>query len=142
MFPKNRINIIYRFLSLICYIVTIYIINSNRTLLLLLLVYCFFALSEKSFRNIELIIATISILWISHLLNSYLLLKIMLVIDYSLYFLDSSYNIQENEKSVFNEHDYIRFKKNNKKKKKGSNNITTAYILVHLIVLFLIIMVG
>ena len=73
MFPKNRINIIYRLLCLISFIIVIWLINSQTTLIVIFIVYIFFALSERSFRNIELIIITGICLWISYLLENYLL---------------------------------------------------------------------
>ncbi len=140
MFPKNRINIIFRLLCLISYAIVILTINSVKTLIILSIVYCFFALGEKSFRNIELIILSIVLLWISHLLNNYLLFRIILAIDYIFYYLDAGYYVREEEKIVVSEKDYIRFKNTNKKK--GSNNIVAIYLTVHLALLFLAIMVG
>ena len=141
MFPKNKINIVFRLLCLISYITVILTVNSISTLMIITVAFCFFALGEKSFRNIVLIIMTIIILWLSYLLNSYLLFRIMLLIDYSCYFLDTSYYFVENEKVVLSENDYIRFN-NKKKKKKGSSNIAAIYLTVHLVILFLAIMVG
>jgi hypothetical protein len=60
-----------------------------------------------------------------------------LIIDYSFYFLDTSYYRQEDE--VVDTKNYLRFKKN---KKKGSNNITAVYLTVHLGLLFVAIVVG
>lgn len=140
MFPKNRINIIYRLLCLISYIVVVYVADSLRTLLVLFLAYCFLALCEKSFRNIEFIIITILALGICYLLKNYILFKIILIIIYSFYFLDTSYYIEEKEIRI-SEKDYIRFK-NKKNKKKGSSNITAFYLTLHLVILFLAIMVG
>ena len=140
MFPKNRINIICRLLCLISYIVVILLINSPTTLIVLFLLYCFFGLCEKSFRNIEFIVLTIIIWGLCYLLKNYLLLKIMLIISYSFYFLDTSYYVVEVEEVKVTEKDYIRFKK--RKKKKGSNDIIAVYLTVHLVLLFLAIMVG
>ena len=77
MFPKNRINIIYRLLCLISFIIVIWLINSQTTLIVIFIVYIFFALSERSFRNIELIIITGICLWISYLLENYLLFQLL-----------------------------------------------------------------
>ncbi len=140
MFPKNKINLLYRLLCLVCYIGVIIAVNSTTTLIVLIVVYGLFALSERSFRNIELIILTLFILWISYLLGNYLFLKITLIIDYIIYFLDTSYYEIDEELKV-SEKDYIRFK-NNKKKKKGSNDILAVYITVHLVILFVAIVVG
>lgn len=137
MFPKNRVNIFYRVLCLISFIAVIVFINSIKTLQILFLVYCFFALSEKSFRNIEMIIISIVVFLICYLLNNYIAMKIMLSLDYIIYFLDTSYYVEE--EITISEKEYIRFKK---KKKKGSNNILAVYLTVHLVVLFLAILVG
>ena len=140
MFPKNKINILYRILCLICYVGVILVINNIRTLVVLYVAFIVFALNERSFRNIELIIITGLTLWISTLIDSNIFFKILLLIDYALYFLDASYyNIEE--EATISENDYIRFK-NNKKKKKGSNNILALYLTLHLVILFVAIMVG
>ena len=99
------------------------------------------ALLEKSFRNIELIIISIILLWVSYLLKNYVLFRIILLIDYSFYFIDASYYIAE-ERSIVKENDYIRFKKVNKKNKKGLNNMLAMYLTVHLVVLLLVIVIG
>ncbi len=140
MFPKNKINIVFRLLCLISYVVVILMVNSASTLMILAAAFLFFAMGEKSFRNIELIVITAIILWICYLLNNYLLFRIMLLINYSCYFLDTSYYIDD-EKAVLSKKDYIRFN-NKKKKKKGSSNIVAVYLTVHLVILFLAIMVG
>ena len=141
MFPKNKINIVYRILCLICYSLVILLINNNASLIVLLILYCILALLEKSFRNIELIIISIILLWVSYLLKNYVLFRIILVIDYSFYFIDASYYIGE-ERSIVKENDYIRFKKVNKKNKKGLNNMLAMYLTVHLVVLLLVIVIG
>ena len=139
MFPKNKINIIYRLLCLLCYIGVILFINSTTTLIILFIFYIVLALSERSFRNIEFIIVSIIVLLLCYLLSNYWLFKIMLIIEYSFYYLDTSYYIETKE--VINEKDYIRFK-NNKKKKKGLNNIIAVYLTVHLVILFVAIVAG
>lgn len=138
MFPKKRINLLYRLLCLVSFIVVIILINSIKTLLILFLAFAIFALSEKSFRNIELIVISIVILGICYLLNNYIAFKIMMILDYSIYFIDTSYyEVSENKLS---DKEYIRFTKN--KKKKGSSNVLALYLTVHLVVLFLAILVG
>jgi hypothetical protein len=140
MFPKNKISFIYRLLCLVCYIGVILVLEDTTSLIALFIFYSILALSEKSFRNIEFIIVSIIFLLICYLLNNYWLFKIMLIIEYCFYFLDTSYYVVDEEISV-DEKDYIRFK-NNKKKKKGSNNLLTVYLTVHLVLLFVAIVVG
>ena len=144
MFPKNKINIIFRLLCLISYIIVIFVTNSARTLVIIGVIYALFALGEMSFRNIELIVISIVLLWISHLLDNYILFRIILLIDYCFYFLDTTYYYVEEKpiKKEFNEKNYIRFKNTREKKKKGSSNINAIYLTVHLVLLFLAIMVG
>lgn len=140
MFPKNRINIIYRFLCFISYAAVILLINKSITLFILLLAYFFLALSEQSFRNIEFVVVTLIILLLCYFINNYLLFKVMLVIDYCFYFLDTTYYIVEKETVKVSKNDYVRFVK--VKKKKGSNNITAVYLTVHLVLLLLAIVVA
>ena len=142
MFPKNRINIIYRLLCLICYIGVIIITKSNTTLIVLFIAYALFGLSEKCFRNIAFVFISLLILLMCYLLNNYLLLRIILLIEYIFYFIDTSYYYEEIEDTKISQKEYLRFIKLNKKKKKGSSNITALYLTVHLVVLFLAIMVG
>lgn len=139
MFPKNKIDIIYRLLCLISYITALFIVNSHITLIILGVIYAFFALCEKSFRNIEFIVITIIIFFICRLMDNYLLYKLMMIFDYCYYYLDTGYYIFNEEKIVVSKKEYIRFSKN---KKKGSNNLLAVYLTVHLGLLVIAIMVG
>ena len=141
MFPKNRINIIYRILCLLSFAVVIIMINSTITLSLLFFTYCILALSEKNFRNIEFVVVTFVLLLICYWLDNYILLKIMLLIDYAFYFLDTAYYIDDLEEVKISKKDYVRFV-NKKEKKKGTNNITAIYITLHLVLLVIAIVVG
>ena len=78
-------------------------------------------------------------LGIGYLFNYYLLFKIMLIIDYSCYFLD--YVSIKNTVKI-TEKEYIRFSKVKKKNKKGSSNSIAVYVTLHLVLLFITIMVG
>ncbi len=138
MFQKNKIYLIYRLLCLICFIAVILLVNSIKSLLVLFVFYCFFALTERSFKNIELIVISIVILALSYLFSGYMLFRIILVIDYLFYYLDTTYYDIDDEE--INEKELIRFKR--KEKKKGLNNMTALYITVHLVVLFIGIWVG
>ena len=137
MFPKNKVNLIYRLLCLISYLIVIAFVNSLVTTIILLVFFTILGICEKSFRDIEFIIISLAICGLCYLFNNYILLKIILIIDYSFYFLDTSYYRQEDE--VVDTKNYLRFKKN---KKKGSNNITAVYLTVHLGLLFFAIVVG
>ncbi len=137
MFPKNKVNLIYRLLCLISYLIVIAFVNSLVTTIILLVFFTILGICEKSFRDIEFIIISLAIWGLCYLFNNYILLKIILIIDYSFYFLDTSYYRQEDE--VVDTKNYLRFKKN---KKKGSNNITAVYLTVHLGLLFVAIVVG
>ncbi len=141
MFPKNKVNIIYRLLCLISYVVVLLMINSYMSQLILFIAFGVLAICERNFRNIELIVITVIILGICYLFNNYLLFRIMLSIDYAFYFLDSTYSYEKEEIKI-NKNEYVRFKKNSNGKKEGSNNITAVYLTVHLGILFLAIMVG
>ena len=138
MFPKNKVSIIYRLLCLVCYVGIILVTSSITTLVVLFIAYILFALSEKSFRNIEFVVITLVLLGISYLINGYWLFRIMLLIDYIVYFIDTSYYDTREIKTSKN--DYLRFK--SEKEKKGSTNITALYLTVHLVVLFLALLVG
>lgn len=139
MFNKKNISIIYRILCLVCYVVVILLVNSLNTLIALSLVYCFLGLWENKFRNIELIVITLFLLGIGYLFNFYILFKLMLIIDYIVYFLDYK-TVKESIKIT--EKEYIRFSKIKKKNKKGSSNSIAVYITLHLVILFITIMVG
>ena len=141
MFPRNKISIIYRLLCLISYIIVIIMTSSIKTLIVISIVFWFFASCEKSFRNIELIVLTIIFLLLSYSIGNYLLFRIILLIDYLFYFIGSGYYYEEKEVKKIDEKKYIRFQ-NNKKKKKGTGNITAIYLTVHLVLLFVAIMVG
>lgn len=138
MFKKENINIIYRILCLVCYTVVIFLVNSINTLIALTLFYILLGLLDNNFRSIEFIVITLFLLGIGYLFNYYLLFRIMLVIDYFIYFLN--YIPVKNIKKL-SKKEYIRFSKLNKNKK-GSSNTIAIYLTIHLIVLFIAIMVG
>lgn len=138
MFKKENINIIYRILCLVCYTVVIFLVNSINTLIALTLFYILLGLLDNNFRSIEFIVITLFLLGIGYLFNYYLLFRIMLVIDYFIYFFN--YIPVKNIKKL-SKKEYIRFSKLNKNKK-GSSNTIAIYLTIHLIVLFIAIMVG
>ncbi len=140
MFPRNKIDIFYRVLCLISYIIAIFIVNSLTTIIILAVIYAIFALCEKNFRNIELIVISVIIYIICSLLDNYLLFKIMLIINYCFYYLDTGY-YEVDEKVVVSKKDYIRFS-NGKKKKGSTNNLLAVYLTVHLGLLVIAILVG
>ena len=140
MFPKNKINLFYRILCLITFSIIIFMINSVTSLILLLIIFCILAFLEMSFRNIELVIITIAVLGLSSLLDFYGFFRVMLFLDYCFYFLDTSYYYEENTK--ISSKKYVRFSKINNKKDKEMNNMSAIYITVHLVLLFVIIVVG
>ncbi len=115
-------------------------INSIKSIIVLFIIFAVLALGEISYRNIVLIFLTILALGVCYLLGNYWLLKLFLIVDYCLYFLDTSYYITEKDEVIVDKRKYLRF--NNKKKEKGSSNTITIYITVHLVLLFLAIMVG
>ena len=140
MFPKNKINIIYRLLCLISFIVVILLVNSVKSLIILFVAFSFFALCERNFKNIELIVVTLVTLGLSYLLGGYLLFRILLIIDYAIYFLDMEYYEEDDEDDDISEEEYMRFEK--KKEGKVTNNINAIYLTVHLVILFIAILVG
>ena len=113
--------------------------KSTITLIVLLLIYCFLGLSEKSFRNIEFMVIGIVLLLFCYLLDNYLLLRIILSIDYIFYFLDTSYYFDDEDIEI-SQKDYVRFA--NKKKKKGSSDLSALYVTIHLVLLVIAIVVG
>ena len=139
MFPKNKINILYRLLCLLSFMAVIVFTKSTITLIVLLLIYCFLGLSEKSFRNIEFMVIGIILLLFCYLLDNYLLLRIILSIDYIFYFLDTSYYFDDEDIEI-SQKDYVRFA--NKKKKKGSSDLSALYVTIHLVLLVIAIVVG
>lgn len=138
MFNKKNVSIIYRVLCLICYVIVILLVDSVTTLMALTLVYCFLGLYDNDFRNIELIVITLFLLGIGYLFNYYLIFKIMLIIDYVIYFLNY---IPVKSIKKLSKKEYIRFSKLNKSEK-GYSNTIAVYLTVHLIVLFITILVG
>ena len=97
MFPKNKVNLIYRLLCLICFVAVIILLNSLKSIIVLFIAYCILALFERSFRNIELIIITLLLLGLSYLIGYYWIFRVILIIDYILYFLDTTYYEEEEE---------------------------------------------
>ena len=141
MFPKNKINIIYRLLCLVSYLIVILTINSLVSLIMLLVIYILFAIAEKNFRNIELVVVSVVLFLLCHSVNNYLLMKIMLLVDYGFYFLDTSYYVDEKDSISISQKEYVRFKEINEKKE-GTNNLIAIFVTIHLVLLVIAIMVG
>ena len=90
MFPRNKVDLIYRLLCLLAFIFVIVFINSLVTLFIIALVFLVFSITEKRFENYFLYILTLVLFLICMSINNYFLLKIILIIDYVHYYLNVS----------------------------------------------------
>ena len=141
MFPRNKVDLIYRLLCLLAFIFVIVFINSLVTLFIIALVFLVFSITEKRFENYFLYILTLVLFLICMSINNYFLLRVILIIDYVHYYLNVSVlddDIFDNE--LERNQKYIRFKEE-KKERKDNNLLCTIFVTVHIIVLLLAIVV-
>ena len=145
MFQNSKVNIILRIVCLITFIVVILFNNSLITLSLLTIYFYLFTRNEKDVLVFWWRIITGIAFIISYYTGYLYLLKFVLIIGLSYYFLVNPYRniIKENKSKVIIDKYFLRFK-NNKEGKDiiDMNLINAIYITVHLFILFVIIMVG
>ena len=145
MFQNNRISIILRIVCLVTFIIVILFNKSIITLSLLTIFFYSFTRNENDSLLFWWNIITIISFIISYITGHLYLLKIVLTIGLSYYFLVINHqDIEESNKKVFVIDKYFyRFKNNTLRKDVIDMNLINAiYITVHLFILFVIIMVG
>ena len=147
MFQNSKVSVILRIVCLITFIAVISFVNSFVTLALLTIVFYLFTRNEKDSIVFLWHIITIIVFLFSCYINSYYLLKIVLVIGLSYYFLVIPYDWIpkiNNKLIIILDKYFIRFKNNRITRKDGINKnlVNTIYITVHLVILFIAIMVG
>ena len=150
MFQNKLVSITLRIICLITFVVVILLTNSFITLSLLTIAFYLFTRNDSVSFVFVWHIATIIIFLICCLIDSFVLLKIVLIVGLAIYFLVTPYGeiIEEivisKKKSIPINKYFIRFKSINIKRKEiiDKNLINTIYVTVHLFILFIIIMVG
>ena len=140
MFPRSKVNLLYRLLCLLAFLIVIIFINDYITLLILTIAFYVLTFLERDIRIIFLQIITIILFIFCLSMNSYLLLQIILIINYIYYFLGVNYGCISDEIIERNLR-YIRFENNNKRKE-DNNMLCTIFVTVHIMILLLSIMVG
>lgn len=145
MFPKSKIDLFYRVLCMLAYLGVIVFIDSFLTLLIITIAFYIFTIGEKKVENIYLYVITFVLFVISLTIKNYLLLRVIVFLDYIYYFI-SAPNYDDDlllEEEITKDQKYIRFKKNKKIKRKEDNNmICTLFVTIHLLLLLLSVMVG
>ena len=148
MYQKNEVDLVYRFICTITFLVTIFFLNNYITTIVLLI---FFFLCIHHFGNYFfsfLAILSFIFLIICYIIKNYSLLNILVIIDYSCYFLSDSKNeyeeeIDDDDENIkLTEDELIRFKKEGMIAKDYFNIKNTSYLTIHLGLLFLAILVG
>ena len=140
MFPRSKVNLLYRLLCLLAFLLVIIFISDYITLLILTIAFYVLTFLERDIRIIFLQIITIILFIFCLSMNSYLLLQIILIINYIYYFLGVNYGCISDEIIERNQR-YIRFENNNKRKE-DNNMLCTIFVTVHIMILLLSIMVG
>ncbi len=146
MFQNSKINIIYRLICLLSFVFVIVKVNSFITLSLLTIAFYLFTKSHNNLLLFWLHVITFIVYIISFITNNYIILRIILIIGLSYYFLFTNYEVRgmiSSGKKVSVDKYFIRFKEHNNRKVFINNNLdSTYYITVHLLILFITIMVG
>ena len=143
MFPREKIDYLYRLLCLLAFLIVVLFINSSTTVIIITIAFYILTIFEKRFENIFLYIVTGIIFIICLTMYNYLLLRIITCIDYIHYFLNNERldDFIDDEEIVKRNEKYIRFEKK-KGKKVNNNELCTVFVIVHLVLLLLAIVVG
>ena len=143
MFPRGKVDLLYRILCMLAYVSVIVFINSNTTLFIVILAFFLFTIIERRFENYFLYGITILAFIISLTLDNYILLRIAVVIDYIYYFL-SVETLDDEIMEVKRDQYYVRFdtKRKERIKKQDNNILCTLFVTVHLVLLLLAVLVG
>lgn len=146
MFPRNKIDYLYRILCLLAFLIVIIFINSSTTISIITLSFLVLTIMEKRVENIFLYVLTIIGFVICLSMKNYFLLRIIGCIDYVYYFLNNDYiddyeEIDESNSIINRDEHYIRFKKE-KERVVNNNGLCTIFVLVHMLLLLLAIVVG
>ena len=147
MFQNNKVNIIFRVICLITFVVVILFVDSFITLSLLTIAFYLFTRNEYDLVLFWWHIITIIAFLVSCFMNNYYFLKLVLVFGLSYYFLITPYilaNRNRKQSQIVLDKYFIRFKNNNVNRKDAINKnlVTAIYVTVHLFILFIAIMVG
>lgn len=143
MFQNSRINLILRIVCLIMFILVILLNHSFITLSLLTIFFYAFTRNEKDLLILWWDIITIITFLFSYFTNNFVLLKIVLILGLSYYFLFVPYRNKVSKNKLVIDKYFLRFKNNKKGKDIIDMNLVNAiYITVHLFILFVTIMVG
>ena len=143
MFPRGKVDLLYRILCMLAYVSVIIFINSNTTLFIVILAFFLFTITERRFENYFLYGITALAFIISFTLGNYILLRIAVVIDYIYYFL-SVETLDDEIMEVKRDQYYVRFdtKRKERIKKQDNNVLCTLFVTVHLVLLLLTVLVG
>ncbi len=159
MFKKDQIDLIYRVICLVAFIMVILFDNSLITLIGLEFVFFLLTYKEEKAFYVALYLFSFIFSCLGYVAANYGLIKFILIIDYIVYYLNiPSLNILvkktidyyannkkerdiKEESEEISENEYYRFKTNNNLKRHLSLQ-ETFYITIHLILLFISILVG
>ena len=143
MFPRNKVDYLYRILCLLAFLIVIIFVDSSITIYIIFFAFYILTFMEKRIENIFLYIVTGISFIICLLTKNYLLLRIVLIIDYIHYFLnnESLNDFNDTDDRLINEKYYIRFE-NRKERNVDNNKICTIFVIVHMILLLLSIVGG
>jgi predicted membrane protein len=145
MFPREKIDFLYRIMCLLAYLIVIIFIDSIMTLFIITIAFYILTIMEKRFENIFLYIVTGIIFILCLTMNNYFLLRLIAIVDYMHYFMNVDSiddDFDEIDEVVEKDQNYIRFKSEKEERVKDNNGLCTVFVLVHLGLLIISIMVG
>lgn len=168
MFDKSKINLIYRIICLLVYIIVILFSENIATNIILSVLFLIITKKENNLFFIFLYFMTFMFFFVSHMNNNYMLFKTILVIDYIYYFLnipsikyfinklvdkifykittlkqeERSIDKKQNKDSYYEYMRFSQFRRSLKSLSLKSDLLTTTYVTIHFVILFLSIMVG
>ncbi len=157
----SKINIIYRLICLFTFLFVIIFVNNISTVFILFIIIFLLNIRSNDYKSSILLLLTFLIFIICYYFKKYDIFRIMVIVNYSYYFInyekeDKEYkNIKKGEKidkieeSKEERKEILNVKKQENKLIRFGNNInyynsdhTIFYIFIHLFLLFISIVIG
>ena len=155
MYRKEKIDLIYRIVCLLTFFFVIIFVQNSLTLVLLVLFLIFLLKTENDLVAAILYLLTFLLSMLSYVLDYFIILKMILIIDYGYYFVkkydesilkkylkNSQEKINNERKDTIKEEELFRFEELKTVQRNNENAYITMYLAFHLIFLFLIVLVS
>ena len=146
MFERGKIDLLYRLLCLLAFLIVIIFINSYVTVIIITISFFALTITERRVENIFLYVMTLIVFILCLVMKNYFLLRIVSCVDYIHYFINNEVfdedEFKEEKGIIKRDTHYIRFKKNEERNVVSNNSLCTLFVVVHMVLLLIAIVVG